>query len=352
MLTAGFIYNLKKNNSTQADTYLEWDEPSTVEAVKSALFENCNVIPFEADALLWEKLNKYKAKLDILFNIAEGTKGPWREAVVPIIAEELGIPYTGSDPVTMVLCLDKQRTKEILSCHNVRCPSYKVFHEMPELISNDILPLEFPLIVKPLWEGSSKGIKNSSLVIGLKECQNEVARIIQTYNQPALVEEFIPGREFTIGILGNGEDLSALPVVEINFSSLPLGSTPIYSYEAKWIWDVPEKPLDIFDCPAILAPALERKIKEAAINAYKILGCRDWCRIDMRLDKEENPYILELNPIPGILPDPSSNSCLSKSAYALGWDYKRLINTVLNIACKRYGIEYNPQIAIRELGKI
>lgn len=352
MLTVGLVYNLKKKNPAQYDTYLEWDEPSTIEALKSTLSEKCNIVSFEADSLLWEKLSKYKGKIDILFNIAEGKKGPWREAVVPIIAEELDIPYTGSDPVTMVLCLDKQRTKEVLTYHKVRCPSYKVFYEVPELISNDLSPLEFPLVVKPLWEGSSKGIKNSSLVIEIKQCQNEIARIVQTYKQPALVEEFIPGREFTVGILGNGEDLLVLPIVEINFPGLPSGSAPIYSYEAKWVWDVPEKPLDIFECPASLNPVLEKKIKEIAQNAYRVLGCRDWCRVDMRLDKEENPYILELNPIPGILPDPHSNSCLPKSAYSLGWDYKRLINTVLDFACKRYGIKYNPMIPIGEPGKL
>lgn len=342
MLTVGLVYNVKGNDPVHPDTYLEWDEPDTIEAIKGALKENCNVIEIEADGLLWNNLNRYREDIDILFNIAEGIRlgGPWREAIVPIIAEELGIPYTGSDPATMVLCLDKRRTKEVLASHSIKYPFYKVFSEVPELMGDEISPLKFPLIVKPLWEGSSKGIRNSSLVMGLQECQNEIARIINTYKQPALVEEFIPGREFTVGILGNGDDLLVLPIVELNFSSLPVGASPIYSYEAKWIWDVPEKPLDIFHCPARLGPLLEDRIKNIAISAYKALSCRDWCRIDMRLDKEENPYILELNPIPGILPDPRSNSCLPKSAYVLGWGYKRLINTVLEIACKRCGIKY------------
>lgn len=344
MLTVGFIYNLKRKDPVQPDVYLEWDDQSTIEAIQRALGENCDVIPIELDDTIWGNLDRYKGKIDILFNIAEGLKGPWREAIVPIIAEELGIPYTGSDPSTMALCLDKRRTKEVLAFHKIRFPSFKVFSEIPELISKDIVPLEFPLVVKPLWEGSSKGIRNSSLVMGLKDCQNEIARIIRNYEQPALVEEFIPGREFTVGILGNGEDLLVLPIVELNFSSLPLEASPIYSYEAKWIWDIPEKPLDIFHCPAGLNPSLEEKIREVAVGAYRALGCRDWARIDMRLDKEENPYILELNPIPGILPDPRSNSCLPKAAYALGWDYSRLINTVLGIACERYGIKHDKRV--------
>lgn len=339
MLTVGLIYNLKKIDASAPDKYLEWDELDTIQAIEAALRKDCNVIPMEFDDSLWEKLKSRREEIDILFNIAEGLEGQWREAVVPTIAEEMGIPYTGSNPSTMALCLDKGRTKEILTFHKIKCPSFKVFTEVPEITSGDLAPLEFPLIVKPLWEGSSKGIRNSSLVIGINSCQNEIVRVIGDYKQPALVEEFVPGREFTVGILGNGEGLLVLPVVELNFSSLPLDSSPIYSCDAKWVWDIPERPLDIFQCPAETGPELEAKIKSTVTSAYKALGCRDWCRIDLRLDKEENPYILELNPIPGILPDPHSNSCFPKAAYAMGWDYNRLINTVLEIACKRYGIK-------------
>jgi len=338
MLTVGFIYNLKNTNTSLPDAYLEHDEPETIEAIHKALATRYRVVPLEANDKLLGSLYEHKNSLDIVFNIAEGTRGSWREAFVPMVLEELEIPYTGSDPSTMVLCLDKQRAKEVLSFHKIRTPLSKVFYEIPELSRDDIPPLEFPLIVKPLWEGSSKGIKNSSLVAGVNECQCEIARIIQTYKQPALVEEFIPGREFTIGVIGNGGDIMVMPIVEINFSALPQGASPIYSYEAKWVWDVPEKPLDIFHCPAHLEPRLEEKIKETAKKAYRTLSCRDWCRIDMRLDKINNPYILELNPIPGILPNPESNSCFPKAAYKLGWDYAQLINKVVSIACKRYGI--------------
>jgi len=338
MLTVGLIYNLKKNDSDQPDTYLEYDDPTTIEAVKRALEADHKVIAIEADENIFHNLSKFKSKLDIVFNLAEGHKGSAREAFVPSLLEEFGIPYTGSDPSTLVLCLDKQRTKEVLSFYNIPCPAFKVFEEVPELTIKNIGPLDFPLIVKPLWEGSSKGIKNSSLTINLKECQNEIARIVQNYKQPAIVEEFIPGREFTLGIIGNDDNAFVLPIVEINFTDLPAGAAPIYSYEAKWVWDEPKKPLDIFHCPARLTKELENKIKDTALKAYRVLRCKDWCRIDLRLDKEGKPYILELNPIPGILPDPNSNSCLPKAAYTLGWDYKKLINTVLDIACKRYGL--------------
>jgi len=340
MLTIGLIYNVKKKNLSGSDKYLEWDEYSTIGSIKKALKENYTVISIEADKNLWNKLSRYKKDLDIVFNIAEGIKGVWREALVPMMLEELGIPYTGSDPSTLILCLNKERTKQILSYYKIRHPLYKLFSDVPELTVKEISPLEFPLIVKPVGEGSSKGIINSSLVMGIKQCQREIARIIQLYKQPALVEEFIPGREFTASILGNGTDIIVLPLVELNFSSLPKGACPIYSYEAKWIWDIPQAPLDIFHCPANLLPSEEKKIKESAVSAYNALGCKDWCRVDIRLDKLGRPYILELNPIPGVLPDPRSNSCLPKAAASIGWDYSRLINTILSITCKRYGFNY------------
>lgn len=340
MLTVGLIYNIKKHDSEQADTYLEWDDPSTIEAIKKALSENCRIIPIEADGNLLFKLRRYKRELDVVFNIAEGMHGSWREAMAPMFLEEIGIPYTGSDPATLVLALNKERTKQILSFFNIKCPSHKVFSDIPELNPDDILPLEFPLIVKPLWEGSSKGIENKSLVMNLQQCQAELARVIQKYNEPAIVEEFIPGREFTVGILGNGENIQVLPIVELNFSSLPEKAAPIYSYEAKWVWDVPEMPLNIFQCPANLSASLKERIEQTAKDTYKALGCQDWCRIDMRLNKREMPYILELNPIPGILPNPEHNSCLPKAARAEGWSYSQLINQVLFITCKRYGIKY------------
>jgi D-alanine-D-alanine ligase len=127
--------------------------------------------------------------------------------------------------------------------------------------------------------------------------------------------------------------------VEIGFDSLPPGVNPIYSYEAKWIWDQSSNPLQIFECPAVLTAELQFEIESACLRAYNILRCRDWCRIDVRLDAGGRPHILELNPLPGILPRSEDNSCFPKAARAAGMPYNRLINTVLDIACKRCGLE-------------
>jgi D-alanine-D-alanine ligase len=198
--------------------------------------------------------------------------------------------------------------------------------------------VRFPSIVKPQHEGSSKGIFNSSIVNNKDELIKQVANIIETYKEGAIVEEFLTGREFTVAIIGNEKNARVLPIVEIKFDSLPQGVNPIYSYEAKWIWDNAESPLEIFECPAKISPALQTEIEDICLKTYSILKCRDWCRIDVRLDAKGNPNILELNPLPGILPKPEDNSCFPKAARAVGMNYNKLIQQVLSIATERYGL--------------
>jgi D-alanine-D-alanine ligase len=199
----------------------------------------------------------------------------------------------------------------------------------------------FPAIVKPLHEGSSKGIYDSCVVRTKEELEREAQIVLSTYEQPALVEEFLPGREFTVALLGNGDSLRTLPIVELKFDALPPGVNPIYSYEAKWIWDRSEKPLDIFQCPAVLEQSLRDEIESMCRSAFRVLNCRDWARIDVRLDADGRPHILEINPLPGILPRPEDNSCFPKAARAAGMSYNRLINTVLDIAMNRAGIPFH-----------
>jgi D-alanine-D-alanine ligase len=171
-----------------------------------------------------------------------------------------------------------------------------------------------------------------------KQLKEEIRRVLGDYRQPALVEKFLPGREFTVALLGNGSEIEVLPIVEIQFEELPGHINPIYSFEAKWIWDTVENPLEIFACPARLSAPLEKKIGSVCRAAYLALRVRDWCRIDVRLDEAGKPCILELNPLPGILPDPDANSCFPKAARTAGMDYAQLINRVLDIACRRVGL--------------
>jgi D-alanine-D-alanine ligase len=315
------------------DLYAEWDTPETIAAVRDALRERHDVTLIEADQSAYGKL--FEERPDIVFNIAEGLTGISREAQVPAMLEMLGIPYTGSDPLTLAMCLDKSRAKEILSYYHIDTPRFSVVSD-PEELSQ--VAARFPSIVKPLHEGSSKGIFNSSVVENRQELDKEVQSILARYNEPALVEEYLQGREFTVAVLGNDDQLAVLPIVEIRFDTLPQGVRPIYSYEAKWIWDRSDAPLDIFDCPAKLPEALRREIEAVCRRAYRVMRCRDWCRIDLRLDEEGVPHILELNPLPGILPNPEDNSCFPKAARAAGLTYRQLIQTVLALAARRYGM--------------
>jgi D-alanine-D-alanine ligase len=313
------------------DTYAEWDTWETINAVKDAIEEMHDVTLIEANGDAYLKLKELKP--DIVFNFAEGLNGYNRESQIPAMLEMLQIPYSGSDPLTLGICLDKSRAKEILTYHKIPNAKFLVANQLEDL---DKTNFELPLIVKPISEGSSKGIFSSSFVKNRKELEDEVKRILFSYNQPALIEEFLPGREFTIAVIGNDEDAEILPIIEIRYDDFPQDIVPLYSYEAKWILDTKENKFDVFECPARLEPELEIKIRETVINTYNVLRCKDWSRIDVRLDKDGVPNIIEINPLPGIMPDPNENSSFPKAARAAGISYSQMIQNVLYSAAKRY----------------
>lgn len=315
------------------DRYAEWDSPETIDAVAAALSTHHTVTRIEADDMMFERFKECRP--DIVFNIAEGFYGISREAQVPAVLDMLNIPYTGSDTLALATCLDKARTKEILTYHGVPNAKFVVAHAPEDVRAHS---LRFPLIVKPVGEGSSKGIFSSSFVRDDGELRAEVSRVLDEYSQSALIEEFLPGREFTVAMLGNGSTLQTLPIVEILYNGFPEDFVPLYSYEAKWILDEKENPLDVFQCPARIPRELEEQIVTIAKRTFNILRCRDWSRIDVRLDDKGIPSIIEINPLPGILPDPRENSCYPKAARTAGLDYNSMLLAVLDAARKRYGI--------------
>lgn len=314
------------------DLLAECDSDETIAAVERALQERYQVFRIEADEKAYARLKRLRPHL--VFNIAERLYGPNRESHIPTVCEILDIPYTGSDPLTLGVCLDKSRAKEILSYYKIANPAFWIVEAPGVLPSN----LKLPAIVKPLFEGSSKGIKDNSLVRTAGELYERVEDVVAVYKQPAIIERFLSGREFTVGVLGNYPHHEILPIVEIDHSQLPDGAAPIYSYEAKWIWDTPDKPLEIFRCPAELSPELKRKVETVVTRTCAVLRIRDWCRIDVRLDEKGEPNILEVNPLPGILPNPEDNSCLPKAARTAGYSYSDLIHRVVEEAAKRYGV--------------
>src|SRR5690349_12179478 len=335
-------FGLTVADLTARDEFAEWDSPATIAAVEAALSNLGKVVRLEATEEFPERLRAIRP--DIVFNIAEGFHGVNRESHVPDICEFFGIPYSGSDPFTLTLCLDKARTKETLSFHGIRTPRFAVVENLADLDARTSR-LDLPLFVKPLHEGSSKGITDGNLCRDRDQLLIQTKFLLENYRQPVLVEEYLPGREFTCGVLGNGDEAIVLPIVGMNFGALPKGSLPIYSFDAKFVWDRPERPLEIFECPAKISRELQRAIEQVVLDAYRVLGCRDWARIDVRLDRAGNPNILEVNPLPGILPDPAENSCLPKAARAAGIGYDELIQSCLRFAAARQGVELDESIA-------
>lgn len=332
----GLAYNEKPDPASTEeapstdDAFAEWDDPATIAAVEQALSLFGSVIRLEADQFFPQKLDL--ARPDVVFNMVEGLHGQNREALVPAICEYLNVPYTGSDPLTLALSLHKGRTKEILAHRGVPTAPFACV-ETPG--DGERITLPYPVFVKPIAEGSGKGIFTNNLCATPAQLAERVRFLVEHYAEPVLVETYLPGPEFTVAILGNGSDAYCLPVIGFDFSALPAGAPPLYGYEAKWVWDRPEAPLAIFQCPARAPASLYREIERTALDAYHALGCRDWCRVDVRVDRFGVPNILELNPLPGIIPDPAMNSSFPKAARAAGFAYDELIQEVVRIAWRR-----------------
>jgi len=306
----------------QPDLYAEWDEPATIDAVERALSTVGQVTRLEANASFPARLALLRP--DFVFNIAEGLYGPNRES--------LGVPCHASDPLTLSLALHKARAKEILSHRGVPTSPF-VLAKSPDDARHVELP--FPLFVKPAFEGSGKGVTVKSLCRNRSQLVKQVSHLLATYSEPVVIESYLPGQEFTVAILGNGHEARCLPIIGMRFDMLPRGAPPIYGYEAKWIWDTPSKPLEIYECPADISDSLAEEVRAAALAAYHALECRDWCRVDIRCDAAGRPMVVELNPLPGVLPDPRDHSCFPKAAAAAGMSYDDLIRTVADIAWRR-----------------
>jgi len=322
-------------SNKQAMEEAEFDEHSTINGISKALRKlGYRVFLVEANENAYLKLKRLKSKIDLVFNLAEGI-GQDREAQIPAMLEMLKIPYLGSKPITQAICLNKARTKEILELNHIPTSRFQLFKTGKEKLKKD---LKFPLIVKPNQEGSSKGIFQNSVAKNEKELRKKVKEIIKKLEQPALVEKFLEGREFSIGLLGNNP-VEVLPPVEINFSALPKNFVPMDSYEVKWLIDNPKSEVKTVICPAKIGKKMWQKIKKFCLKVKEVLEILDWCRIDLRLDKNGVPNILEVNQIPGIIPDPRENSRFPLAARAAGYSYEGMLGKLIKVASRRYKIK-------------
>lgn len=280
---------------------------------------------FDVNEKTFEKLRK--SDIDMAFNVCERFRGnSFFEPHVASMLELLGIPYTGSGPLALALCMNKARVKEILLQNEIPTPGFQVFYSRSKKLSEE---LKFPLIVKPVCMDNSVGIDSNSVVYNEDALRRMVGYILRVYDQPALVEEFIEGREFAIGVLGNTSP-SVLPISEFIFSSK--SKNPILSYNAKWNKESDEFKNSIEICPAQVPKYIESRMRKTALDVYSLLEVRDYGRIDIRLSKDNIPYVLEMNPNPGI----SADNTIPKAAKSLGLEYNEMIMEIVAKALERY----------------
>jgi D-alanine-D-alanine ligase len=319
-IRVGFTYNVKR--SPDGDDEAEWDPPETIIAIANALARQGHiVVHLEATPDLPRVLAE--ADVDLIFNIAEGVEGRNREAQVPALCELLGIPYTGSDSATLAIALDKALGKKVLLQHDILTPKFQLMESPRERLSPD---MKFPLIVKPNAEGSSKGIGSTSVVDTEDELRAAVKTIVERYRQPALVEEYIAGREFTVGLLGDKRP-RVLPPMEIRFKKTD-NPRPVYDYAVKQEWEE----YVYYECPAKLTDAEQRAMEKIARATFWALDCRDVARVDMRMAADGRIYVLEVNPLPGLTPGYSDLVLIAK---ACGMEYDQLIAEIMTGGLRR-----------------
>jgi len=325
----GITYDLKsdweKTASDPSDINAEFDYPETIDDVSRALEEGGHTVKRigNVNALL-KKIDDLG--VDIVFNLCEGVSGRNRESQVPVLLEMKGIPYVGSDGLSLAMTLDKVIAKKMFVQAGVSTPRFF------SASSNDDVDaakeMGFPLMVKTRYEGSSKGISEKSKVQNIDELKERVRYINETYSQPALVEEFIKGTEFTVAVLGNDEP-EAMPVVQVSIDgNVDLGEN-FYTYER-----ISSDALQ-YVCPAKISDELTSKIQGLAVKAYKAVECRDFGRVDFRVDENKEPYVLEINPLPSLM----LIDVFNLFPQVIGSTYNKTINQVLDFALERYDLK-------------
>lgn len=328
-LRVGITYNLRRDFSCREDqpidSYEEFDSEETIDAIREVLqSDGHEVFKLGGDIGLLDRLRT--SSPDIVFNIAEGMGGRNREAHIPALLEFLNIPYTGSDPLTLCLTLDKAMAKKVVRSDGIPTPGFKKIEAIEDL---ENLELHYPLFVKLCYEGSSKGVRLDSKISDPSTLREKVKWLLETYGPPVLVEEFVSGPEFTVGILGNSDPM-ILGVMQIEIK----GKAPeeaIYSLEVKREWEERVR----YHCPPPISVEMKQRIEEVALGAYRTLECRDVSRVDIRVGRDGIPYFLEINPLPGLSPVYGD---LPIMARRMGWEYHQLVKTIFHHALKRYGI--------------
>ena len=330
-MIVGLTYDLKPEPAPQEtepeDAYAEFDAPATVEVIAEAIraggHEVVRLGNFPQVLAALDTLH-----VDLVFNIAEGTGGRNRESQIPLVLEARGVPCVGADALSLGISLDKVVAKQVFLAEGIPTPRYFVVHEANTLTAS---PLPFPLIVKPRHEGSSKSLSEKSRVQSLEALKSQADWLIRTYRQPALVEEFIAGTEFTVAVIGN-DPPEALPAVQIEMD----GSTELG--DRFYTFSRISAPGLVYRCPSAIPPTLEAELRTLAVRAYQAIDCRDLGRVDFRVDRQGRPSVLEINPLPSL----STEDVFMTIATHLGVPYPAMVQRILNAAIARYRLEPCP----------
>ena len=314
---------------------IEFEPEETIEHVKNAIeAAGWEYIHIEANETCYYELKKTRP--DLVFNRAEGIRGESRESQIPAFCEMLGIPYVGSGIMANAIGLDKPTTKMILEYHGLKTAPFDVLSKPDDPLKKG---MTYPLILKPSHEGSSIGINWDNVVNNEEELRPKLVEMLETYQQPILVEKFIDGREFSVGLVGNflGDEVpTVLPILEVDFTGFPEELGRVLGQKAKSIFDDSSN----YKCPAKIDDDLKSRIEKHALASFKALNCLDWARVDYRMDKEGELYFLEVNTLPGIDYDVERDEL---SFYPMMWyakdkNYPDMIREVVIQAALRYGL--------------
>ena len=325
-LQLALAYDLKSDYRAAgftAEEVMELDEEETVEGIAAALRENGHRVERVGRGIELARRLAAGERWDLVFNIAEGIRGRSREAQVPALCEMFDQPYTFSDPLTCAVTLDKPLAKRVVRDHGLPTAPFAVVERPEDAERVDLAP---PLFVKPVAEGSSKGVTARSRVASREELREACAELLRCFGQPVLVESYLPGRELTVGILGNGEGARVLGIMEVSFRDGTDGDYTALN-KAEYQTRIDYQLLD--------GEPLAVRARQVALGAYHALSCHDAARVDLRCDASGEPCFLEINPLPGLHPITSDLPIMSRLA---GLSYSELLGRIVEAAAQRWGL--------------
>ncbi len=319
----GLTYDLRTDYLKQGyslEETAEFDKESTIEGIEQAIqIAGHETFRIGNAQSLMRKLLQGK-KWDMVFNIAEGLYGEGRESLVPALLDAYKIPYVFSGPVTLGVSLNKAFAKQIVRESGVNTPAFHVVAQFADIAA---VQLEYPLFAKPISEGTGKGIDSASVIYSKEDLENVCINLLTRFNQPVLVEEYLPGREFTVGVLGSGENAHVPGAMEIVFTK---NEKPIYSFDNKENYE------DIIDYVPVNGELLD-ECKHLALRAWNALNCLDGGRVDVKIDKHGKMSFIEVNPLAGLNPVTSDLPILCRLN---GISYQQIIDEILKSAIKRH----------------